>query len=192
MYIEQKYGKDSFRKRLDDDRKKVIAFASRNPVPVVDSSLDYMSLLNANSYQKGGWILHMLREEVGDLHFKNILKTFYKEYSFVNADTRDFQAVAEGISGKELKWFFDQWLYMPGVPELEIKVKIDSDDFKMEIKQEKNLYRVPLHFTIIKEDGETINERIMVEGKETEYKLKTKGPVRVSIDGDTQLLFVQK
>jgi aminopeptidase N len=191
MFIEQKYGKDSFEQRLEADREKVIAFASKNAVPVVDSSANYMSLLNANSYQKGGWVLHMLREEVGDRNFKTILKTFFKEYGFANADTRDFQSVAEKVSGKDLKWFFDQWLYKPGVPELDIKVKVEDDEFKMEVEQGKNLYRLPLHFTIVKEDGETINERIMLEGKETKYKIKTKGPVRVSIDRDIQLLYVE-
>jgi aminopeptidase N len=189
MYIEHKYGKDSFQQRLSDDRNKIIAFASKNAVPVVDSSADYMSLLNENSYQKGGWVLHMLREEVGDKNFRNILKAFYKEYGFANADTRDFQAVAEKVSGKDLKWFFDQWLYKPGVPELEIKVKVDGDDFKMKVEQGKDLYRLPLHFTIVKEDGETIHERLMLEERETEYKLKTKGPVRISIDKG---LFIQK
>jgi aminopeptidase N len=192
MFIENKYGRDSFQHRLAADREKVIAFASKNSAAIVDSTSDYMSLLNANSYQKGGWVLHMLREEIGDKNFKNVLKTFFKEYSFANADSRDFQAVAEKVSGKDLKWFFDQWLYKPGVPELEIKVKVDEDGFKMEVNQGKNLYRLPLRFTIIKEDGETINEKLIVEGKETEYKLKTRGAVRVSIDGDIQLLYVQK
>jgi aminopeptidase N len=191
MYIEHKYGRDSFQKRLIIDRNKVIAFVKENPVSVVDSSQDFMSLLNENSYQKGGWILHMLREEVGDMHFKNILKTFYKEYAFSNADTRDFQSVAERVSGKDLAWFFNQWLYMPGVPELEIKSKVENDGFKIKIHQDKTNFRVPLKFSITREDGELMHERIMVEGKETEYKLKTKGRVKLTIDPDKQLLFFE-
>src|SRR5690606_37164570 len=62
MYIEHKYGRDSFLKRLENEKQNVIQFANRSDLPVVDSVSAYVDLLNANSYDKGGWILHMLRE----------------------------------------------------------------------------------------------------------------------------------
>jgi aminopeptidase N len=190
MFIEHKYGRDSFSKRLAEERAEVIAFSRRSQQPVVDSVSEYMALLNANSYQKGGWVLHMLRQEVGDENFKKILQAFYQQYKFSNADTRDLQAVAEKISGKELKWFFDQWLYRPGVPELEIKVKQDEDGFKIKITQGKVLYKLPLEIEIIK-DNQSVKETIVVEGKEMEYKVKAKGS-RVKLDPGMQLLFIEK
>src|SRR6266700_4268795 len=70
LYFENKYGPDTARSMRTEDRNQVIEFAKKYKKPVVDSSVtNYMELLNANSYQKGGWILHMLRMEAGDSAF---------------------------------------------------------------------------------------------------------------------------
>jgi aminopeptidase N len=68
LYLEEKYGEDSFNNRREADREKVIAFSKTRNTPVSDTSAsnNLMQLLNANSYQKGGWVLHMLRRKVGD------------------------------------------------------------------------------------------------------------------------------
>ncbi len=65
LYMESKYGKDTAIAMLKEDREQAIAFGKTNPLPVVNGTSDYMSLLNANSYQKGGWVLHMLRKDLG-------------------------------------------------------------------------------------------------------------------------------
>ena len=54
---------------------------------------------------KKEWILHMLRKEVGDTYFKKIIQAYYQQYKGSNADTRDFQQVAEKVSGKNLTTF---------------------------------------------------------------------------------------
>jgi aminopeptidase N len=192
VYIEHKYGVDSFQKRLKKDREDVIAFAKQSKQPVVDSSSDYMDLLNANSYQKGGWILHMLRQEVGDKTFREIIKAYYNQYKFGNADTRDFQRVAEKVSGKDLTWFFNQWLYQPGVPILNIKYRQEGNELKLEIEQEKTKFKLQLPIIIIDAAGTVSKATIPIDGRETKYKLKGKGPFKVSFDPDVRLLYEEK
>ena len=189
LYIEQKYGVDSFQKRLQEERDEVIRFAGKSNQPVVDSVSEYMDLLNPNSYQKGAWVLHMLRNEVGDSSFKKIIRTYYEQYQFRNADSRDFEKVAETVSGKDLKWFFDQWLYQPGVPELMIQSKMDSDEGKVKITQNTGSFRFPLEIDLIKKDGKMVKERIFVQGKESEFKFKISGVKSIVIDPDKELLF---
>ncbi|MEI9807508.1 MAG: M1 family aminopeptidase [Bacteroidota bacterium] len=85
----------------------------------MDTVSPYLQLLNANSYQKGGWVLHMLRRQLGDSAFHAIIRSFYAAYAGgKNADSRDFQKVCEQVSGKDLGIFFQQWLYTPGNPPL--------------------------------------------------------------------------
>jgi aminopeptidase N len=83
-------------------------------------------LFNWGVYYRGGLTLHALRLEVGDEAFFKILKTYYDRYKSGNATTEDFIAVSEEISGKDLKEFFDGWLYqdklMP-IPELGLEAK---------------------------------------------------------------------
>jgi aminopeptidase N len=68
-------------------------------------------LFNAGVYYWGALALHALRLEVGDETFFEILKTYHERFADRNARTADFIAVAEEVSGKELRAFFDSWLY---------------------------------------------------------------------------------
>jgi aminopeptidase N len=190
IYFEHQYGKDSANKKLQKERDDVIAFVKKSDHPVVDSTSDLMSLLNANSYQKGSWVLHMLRGEVGDTVFRQIIREYYRQYKGSNADTRDFEKVAEKVSGKDLKWFFDQWLYRPGLPLLEIKTKMDGKEFKLQIKQEGAPYRFNLDVSLVGEDGQVMKKTFSVTGKESEFKVPVKGRMQCVIDPDVKLLYM--
>ena len=145
IYTEHQYGKERANEYLVQERDKVISFSRINNQPVVDSLSDFMDLLNANSYEKGGWILHMLRREVGDDVFQKIVQQYYQQYKGSNADTRDFERVAEKVSGKELKWFFDQWLYQAGIPRIKVQWKMQGDELVINIHQTgKTLFQFPL------------------------------------------------
>ncbi len=193
IYWEQKYGVEKMRERLEKDRKEIIEFARQHPHGVVDSSCSNMQLLNTNSYQKGGWVLHMLRREVGDQHFQNILQAYYRQYMGGNADTRDFEAVAEKISGRELTWFFDQWLYRAGIPQLEMETSVGNGEFKFYIKQKGPVYRFNLEVHIVMEDGELRKEVFEVREALSEFKIPIKGTsVQYTIDPEVNLLFELK
>jgi aminopeptidase N len=128
-YLENKYGADTLKKSLQADRKKVITYEKQRLTAVVDTTIknDYMQLLNPNSYEKGGWVLHMLRRSIGDEAFWKGISTYYNTYRNKNASTADFEDVMESVSGKSLKPFFHQWLDQPGHPHLTIVWKYDPD-----------------------------------------------------------------
>ncbi|HEY4107359.1 M1 family metallopeptidase [Puia sp.] len=128
-YLENKYGSDTLKKSLQKDRAKVIAFEKRRLTPVVDSTIkdDYMKLLNPNSYEKGGWVLHMLRRKIGDQAFWKGISTYYATYRNKNASTADLEKIMETASGKDLHGFFHEWLNTPGHPHLTISWKYDPD-----------------------------------------------------------------
>jgi len=67
-------------------------------------------------YEKAAWVLHMLRGIVGEENFWAILQTYAHDFSYINAATEDFISVCETVSGKELSWFFDQWIFGTGHP----------------------------------------------------------------------------
>jgi aminopeptidase N len=102
-------------------RDRVTGFFLRSSRPVVDTTVtDLMRLLNANSYQKGAWVLHMLRIELGDELFWKGMRSFYEEYRNKNVLTNDFQMVMERVSHMDLGKFFKQWLFVAGQPDLKI------------------------------------------------------------------------
>ncbi len=190
LYFEKKYGRDAAIKRLKKDRDDAISFAKISTHAVVDSTKDLMSLLNANSYQKGGWILHMLRNEVGDTLFQKIIQSYYNQYQGSNADTRDFEAVAERVYGKDLKWFFDQWLYKPGVPQLDFSLRVDKGKSYLTITQKQaSLYRFNLTLGLVnKATGAVVKQQVAVKDKRLEIPMAASVST-ILTDPDTNLLF---
>ena len=176
---------------LKEDRSQVITFSKESNKAIVDTDeTDYMKLLNANSYQKGGWILHMLRSELGDSVFWRSIRKYYATYAGSIADTRDLQKVFEEVSGKDLKQFFDQWLYTTGQPELEVTWKYDADkSLVIDVKQlQKNIFKFPLAFKINTATGSK-KEKIFVDKALFSYKIKQdQKPISIIVDPDTELL----
>jgi aminopeptidase N len=189
-YIEKKYGKDSAANRLQKEREQVRRFAEKNNLSVVDSTSSLMELLNANSYQKGAWILHMLRQETSDIVFRRILQAYYQGYKGRNADTRDFQKVVEKITNKKWGSFFDQWLYRPGIPSLNVQWRADSSKLFLTVQQKAGVYELPLTIGYNIPDGRLVYKTVRIS-KETEvFELPINAqPQNVLLDPLTQLLF---
>ena len=192
LYFENKYGKDTAIKMLKEDRDQVINFSKESNKAIVDTEeKDYMKLLNANSYQKGGWILHMLRSELGDSIFWRSIRKYYATYAGGVADTRDLQKIFEAVSGKDLKQFFDQWLYTSGHPELDITWRYDAKEkfIYIDVKQlQKNSFQFPLSF-IIDNSPKSKKEKVFVNRVASSFKIKQdQKPVSIIVDPDTELL----
>ena len=107
------------------------------------------NLFSSTVYDKGAWVLHMLRHEVGDSAFFKILRTYYNEFKYKNASTEDFKNVCEKVSGKDLEKFFEQWVYVgEGNIDLEYnwsskKINDSNDKYttSIELKQTQTKYK---------------------------------------------------
>jgi aminopeptidase N len=194
LYLESKYGRDTLVKGLLADRRTVIAFTKRKKVPVVDTSAgtDIMQLLNTNSYQKGGWVLHMLRSELGDAVFWKSIRGYYAAFKDKNAHTKDLQNIFEKISGKNLETFFTQWLYTPENPTLDIGWSYDAQNKKVTINidQKTNaLFVFPLEIQL-DVNGTAGAQSVSVNKKSNTFTFAadTK-PSKIILDPNCKLLF---
>ena len=193
LYLEKKYGIDSLKKRMDSDRHTILEFGRRKSTPVVDSTVNnYMDLLNVNSYQKGSWVLHMLRSFVGDSSFWKGIQTFYLRFREKNASTDDFRKVMEDVSGHNLRQFFKQWLHTPGNPQLTNSWKYDASLKSLSIsirQQQKNIFQFPITIRVHSKDG-VFTKSFFITQKETILAFpSSSNPTQVVIDPDVQLLF---
>ncbi|MES1159615.1 MAG: M1 family metallopeptidase [Bacteroidota bacterium] len=127
-YLENRYGPDTLKAGMKKDRDLVISFEKKRLAPVIDTSIkeDYMQLLNPNSYQKGSWVLHMLRRKIGDSLFWKGISTYYTTYRNKNASTEDLETIMISVSGQDLHTFFHQWLYTPGHPSIKLEWHYDT------------------------------------------------------------------
>jgi aminopeptidase N len=194
IYVENKYGIDSLNKRMQSEREEIIDFVKTSRKPVVDSVSSYMQLLNTNSYQKGGWVLHMLRRQLGDSIFRKSIRKYYETYAGKNADTRDLQRVFEIVSGKNFEKFFTQWLYTAENPKLDIKWKYLEKEQKLSVtvKQlQQPIFQMPLQISIVTSPGMRTPRFYKIEiSKQVETFLLPTGkkPLSVQPDMETSLL----
>ena len=108
-------GDSAFRSTLENFRTKILADSTVATRPVIDTTQrDYMSLLNANSYDKGAFVLSMLHRQLGDSAFFRGVRSYYLAHRHGNAVSDDLRLALEQSSGRSLRQFFDQWLRRPG------------------------------------------------------------------------------
>ncbi|MDP2390427.1 MAG: M1 family aminopeptidase, partial [Acidobacteriota bacterium] len=125
------YGRDEFLSGLADSRRRILEFDKQRPdYRVVHDNLSDMSQVTTGQiYQKGAWILHMLRGIVGDEVFWTGIRSYYRAHQDGHATTADFRGEMERASGKDLRVFFDQWLTRGGL------VRLDGDwDYRADSK----------------------------------------------------------
>jgi aminopeptidase N len=192
LYLEHKYGKEKLKERIKSEREKVIRYYKNNPVPVVNQKIDnYLELLNANSYEKGAMVLHMLRREIGDSSFWANIQTYYDYYQFNNASSVDFQILIENRTGKDLEFFFKQWLREVGHPELVVKWKARSNKVKVTIEQvqKQYLFNFPLDIQFNLANGSTIIKTIQMTSKKSTFLLEGAKVKSIEIDPDAWLLY---
>lgn len=193
VYWENAHGTEAMNERLQGERQKVIAFSKRYAHPVVDTTYEsLMHLLNPNSYQKGAWILHMLRTKIGDEAFFNGFRTYYKTYEYSNAETADFQKIMEESAGISLDSFFQQWLYTSGHPMLQITPTKKRKSKSITIRQEQKgtTFQFDLEVEIGYKDGSSETVNIPINEKEVIYALPSNKKISGFVyDPNTKLLF---
>lgn len=102
LFAEHKAGKDRYKAAMS------IKYQEDFPGTVYSPKGD---IFNSSVYDKGAWVLHMLRNELGDKVFFEILRKYYEKYKYRNASTANFISICEKISQKDLRQFFEQWIY---------------------------------------------------------------------------------
>lgn len=191
LFIENKYGADSLQQRMKKDREEILRYyATGKRKPIVDTTKNYMELLNPNSYQKGSWVLHMLRNTVGDSIFWKGIRTYYSEFAGRNASSSDFKKVMETISGKDMQQFFHQWLELPGQPEINLDWKYSNGNLSLTIEQlQTEKFVFPVEIGIRTKEGLLIKSINMASGRSNFNLPLEEKPLSVSLDPNTRLLF---
>jgi aminopeptidase N len=195
LYLEQAYGKERFLESLKDERSQVIRYSYRRLAPVVDTTLDVsVELLSPNSYEKAGWVLHMLRHELGDSLFRECIRAYFIEFQHRNALTEDFIQKVHEVSGKDLQSFFRQWLYEPGHPVISAQWNSRGKRVDLMICQHQEtpcpLFYFPMEVEWQHKDGTVHRETLHVQSAAQRFSIKLPfRPRSMKLDPDCRLLF---
>jgi len=147
LWNENKYGKDEADRHLHGMLTAYLGESRIKREPLIRYYVkDKEDMFDAHSYQKGGRVLHMLRNYVGDEAFFASLKVYLTKNAYKSAEIHDLRLAFEEVTGKDLNWFFNQWFLSPGHPELDIKYTYDGvrKKYAVSVTQKQNLKYLPL------------------------------------------------
>jgi aminopeptidase N len=161
---------------------------------------DYMDkeqMFDGHSYNKGGRILHMLRNYLGDEAFFEGMKHYLQSNQFKPAEFHQLRLSFEEVSGEDLNWFFDQWFLGSGHPILDFSQKVDLEKstVTLTIKQKQNLelspiFKLPMEIAVFDSNGKHVH-KIVVEQLEQTIELPFNGTLNCVIFDNQQMLLAK-
>lgn len=198
LYIEHTFGREAFLKKLLANRDKVIRYHQKVMRPIIDTTIqDPKFVLSPNTYEKAAWMLHMLRQQLGDQLFWQGIRTYYAKFSGKNVLSVDFQTVMEQVSGKDLTNFFQQWLYQAGYPNLAVQWKYDRamKNLKLHVEQLQTQaqFNFPLDIGVQTLDGRMELHTLKIDNRLHDFNIPLQfEPKTLSLDPMVKLLFEAK
>jgi aminopeptidase N len=161
----------------------------------IQSPTDVSRIFSGNySYRKGAWVVHMLRGVVGDEAFFETLAAYRERFAYSAATSEDFRAVAEGVWGGDLSWFFDEWVYGGGAPAYEYghqEHEIAGQRFleiSLEQTQVEGVFAMPLEIEI-GEGGQQRRTVVWNSASTQHFLLPVSAPVNaLALDPDAWIL----
>ncbi|MEW6417574.1 MAG: ChaN family lipoprotein [Nitrospirota bacterium] len=191
LYEEQKGEGWQYRKKILTDYESYVNPENEFPVKNFISRVDFAS--KAIGYGKGAMLFHMLKNLIGDDNFYLALKGLIKEKKFQEASWDDIKAAFEKASGKDLEWFFNQWLTRKGVISLEIRnptvdVLKDVPTISFEVVQKGEPYEFDLPVKI--DTGKGVITKVINIKKEKEiFEIPISGiPSKIILDDGYDLM----
>jgi len=193
MYIRENGTANQYQQALQAELEKALAFEQsasiRNaPLQLDDQTPAFRSVI----FYKGALVLNMLRQLMGEEKFDAMLRDYYTQYSGKNVTLEIFETFASKAAGRNLRFFFGQWVDSTGVPEFrsDYRVLRTRDGFRVPgtIRQDLDTFEMPVEIMLRTEAG---NERQTLEMKGTsaDFDILTPSkPIEVVVDPDSKIL----
>jgi aminopeptidase N len=195
LWLEHKFGKDEADYHSIDEQDGYLSEAQSKQVNLIRFHYkEREDMFDAHSYNKGGRVLHMLRNYVGDEAFFKSLSLYLKRHQFTSVEIHNLRLAFEEVTGEDLNWFFNQWFLDKGHADLKISHRYEGGNLIVKVKQEQNplttpIYKLPLDIDIYDAQDSKIRKRIWItkDNEEVKIPLATK-PKLVIEDPEYQVL----
>ena len=198
LWQEHKYGLASAEHHRNDEMKTYFESSLNNTHPLIHYSYeDKEDMFDAHSYNKGGLVLHMLRNILGDEAFFKSLSKYLHDNEFTAVEVDELRLAFEDTTGKDLNWFFDQWYLTEGHPILEVEYDFDfnTNILKINVAQvqeesdHKYVYQLPVEAAIYYKDGTIENYPLVINNRNQTFEIQLEREPAVSVlDGNRYLL----
>lgn len=183
LWNEFQYGEDQAALKLVAEMEGYFAESESKQVNLIRFDYkDSEDMFDAHSYNKGGVILHMLRNHLGDEAFFRALNLYLRQNAFQSVEVHDLRLAFEQVSGQDLNWFFNQWFLDKGHPELEIDVDYsEPENILITISQIQDLNSAPLYQLPLEvswyEDGNRKSKILFLKEANQFFALENEKPI---------------
>ncbi len=176
LWKEYKEGRDQADHHRSNQISGYLAEARQKKRPIVD--FEYVrpeDMFDAHSYNKGGLVMHMLRHYLGTEKFFAGLNLYLNRHEYSAVETHHLRLAMEEISGEDLNWFFNQWFYEAGHPQLNISQDFSDGQLTLVVEQTQNAEKQPAIFTlptsvdIYDAQGRKLNHEITIDKRQSTF-----------------------
>lgn len=168
----------------NSSNKELVRFYYKNKEDVFD----------AVSYNKGGRILHMLRNFVGDEAFFAALHKYLTDHKFQPAEAHQLRLAFEAVTGKDMNWFWNEWYYGSGEPHLDISYKYENGNQIVYVKQTQKgqIFTVPVFIDVYNTPSQKTRYKVWLKtASDSFYFPAAQKPSWVNVDAEKVLLAVK-
>ena len=191
LWREHKYGKLDADMHLHEDVQAYMNGQNFDKHLVRFNYDDKEDMFDLVSYNKGGAILHMLRNYIGDAAFFESLQAYLTAFKYKSAEVHQLRLTLEKVTGKDLNWFFNQWYFGAGHPKLEISYDYNTLQKTVTVnilQVQESTFQFPISLDIF-ENNKRTRHTVFVDGKDASFKFPyTKQPTLIQLNSDGVLL----
>ena len=198
---ERAYGRDDYLRKIREDADRFLAEDSVSRPGRRHGLFNQLArpdetIFDTTTYQKGGAVVHTLREEVGDENFWKAVNIYLNRHKFANVETPDLKRAMEEAAGRDLTWFFNQWVYKAGYPKIEVRTTYDAraNRLNLAVAQAQTPDAVtPSAFVLpveveIETTGETKREKIRIDKRAQNFSISIAArPTKINFDPDLKV-----
>ena len=182
-FREKIYGRDDYLRKIKEDAEEFRiddAINQKRHALYNQTARPDKSIFDVTTYQKGGAVIHTLRETVGTDNFWKAINIYLTRHKFQNVETRDLQNALEEVSKTDLDWFFNQWVYRGGYPKLKIEQVYDPQTKRLNltVKQTQDgdkltpeAFILPMEIEITTASG-VKTEKLPIKNREEKFMIK--------------------
>ena len=191
LWREHKYGKEEANAHLFENNLAYLNGQNSDKNLVRFNYADSEDLFDLVSYNKGGTVLHMLRNYLGDAAFFKGLNLYLTENAYQSTEVHHLRLAFEKLTGKDLNWFFNQWFYSASHPQIEVSYDYNTIQKNVTIniiQLQSEKFKFPFAIDIY-EGGKKRREHVFVDGNDASFTFSyQRQPDFIQVNADGVLL----
>jgi aminopeptidase N len=200
LWLEHKYGRDEADSHELEEQQGFIYSAADGGHPLIHFGYEVREdMFDSHSYNKGGAVLHMLREIVGEEAFWASLNRYLTKHEYTDVEAHELRLAFEDVTGQDLSWFFNQWYFKAGYPTLDVSYVWDeiSKETTVIIAQTQaagkedgvHVFNLPMAVDIYDANGKARRENIRLTKRLEQFTFKSaQKPALINVDATKSTL----